>query len=511
MRRLTPSIYIRSTFFLLTPVAVASAGVTVKPIVLNKQPAPGLKSIDFGSYVNRPAIRSSQLAFIGNLTGKGVSGSNNSGIWAGEPGALKICVREGDPAPGCKSAETFSGFGDPMLSGKGDVAFIGFLRGSGIKANNDSGLWLTRGSKTQLIAREGAQIPGMKIEFGAMSSPVLNQKGEIAFFSTLQGSGVKTNNDTCIWAGQPGSLGIVAREAEGAPGTSKGQVFASFYRPVLNDSGQVAFRATLTGTGVSTQNSIGIWMEGKKGLELVVRQGTPAPDTGSGVNYNVLGDPSINNAGALAFTSSLSGKVNSSNNRGLFQGAPGKIRLVAQTGDAAPGTKKLAFREIYDPAMNGSGQVAFQALLTGSGVTTANDMGVWAGTRGNLRLIAREGDAAPGTSKGVTFAAFVSMPQINALGQVSVLARLTGTGVNTATDMGIWTTTAKGELVLIARKGSKLQVGPLDARTITALSLIPTAAGSEDGRSNCMNGSGEVVFHATFADGSQGIFLAKVS
>jgi len=511
MRRPNSSACILSAFVLLSPVA-ALGGVTVTPIILSNQPAPGLSnSIKFGSYVNRPAIRGSQLAFVGNLVGSGVSGSNNSGIWAGQPGGLKLCVREGATAPGCKSGETFSGFGDPLLSANGDVAFIGFLRGSGIKANNDSGLWMTVKGKPQLVAREGATVPGMKIQFGPISSPVFNQKGEIAFFSTLQGSGVTNKNDTCIWAGMPGSLGIVARESEGAPGTPKGQVFSALYRPVINDSGQVAFRAVLTGTGVTTQNSIGIWMEGKKGLELIVRQGTEAPDAGSGVTYNVLGDPSINNAGQLAFTSSLAGKVNSSNNRALFVGAPGKIRMVARTGDGAPGTKNLKFRELYDPCINADGQVAFQALLTGSGVTTANDMGVWAGTRGKLRLIAREGDAAPGTEKGVTFASFVSMPQINAQGQVSVLARLTGKGVNSATDMGIWATTRKGELVLIARKGSKLQVGKLDARTVTALSLIPTAAGSEDGRSNCMTGSGEVVFHATFADGSQGIFLAKVS
>ena len=68
----------------------------------------------------------------------------------------------------------------------------------------------------------------------------------------------------------------MAREGSQAPGTPAGANFDTFNNPVLNASGKTAFTATLqaTGGGVTSGNDFGLWAEDPLGvLTLVVREG----------------------------------------------------------------------------------------------------------------------------------------------------------------------------------------------------------------------------------------------
>ena len=49
---------------------------------------------------------------------------------------------------------------------------------------------------------------------------------------------------------------------------------------MLNDAGQTAFRADLTGSGVGSTNNQGVWSEGSGSLALVARTGSQAPGGG---------------------------------------------------------------------------------------------------------------------------------------------------------------------------------------------------------------------------------------
>src|SRR5262245_9848246 len=53
----------------------------------------------------------------------------------------------------------------------------------------------------------------------------------------------------------------------------------------------------------------------------------------------------------------------------------------------APGVGFAVVDQFY---LNEAGQVAFQATLQGSGVSTANDRGIWRWSAGNKSLLARE-------------------------------------------------------------------------------------------------------------------------
>src|SRR5947208_10451483 len=121
-------------------------------------------------------------------------------------------------------------------------------------------------AQTTTIAVTGSAAPGLPAgaKFSTFSSPLLNNAGQIGFLATLQTGlgGVTTSNDTALFAGAPGALQLAARKGSQAPGTAAGAVFNSFNDIRLNAAGQVAFTGLLlSGSGgVTTSNDHGIWM-----------------------------------------------------------------------------------------------------------------------------------------------------------------------------------------------------------------------------------------------------------
>ncbi len=113
--------------------------------------------------------------------------------------------------------------------------------------------------------------------------------------------------------------------------------------------------------------------------------------------------------------------------------------VVAENGDPAVGPVKLpanegaSFAAFGDPAIGADGTVGFPATLTGAPNHTTES--VWASDRVGsgarlLRLVAREGDAAPGTPVGVVFNAFAARSAVVGRdGRVAFEAVLRGTGV----------------------------------------------------------------------------------
>ena len=175
---------------------------------------------------------------------------------------------------------------------------------------------------------------------------------------------------------------------------------------MLNDAGQTAFRADLTGSGVDSTNNQGVWSEGSGSLSLVARTGSQAPGAPGGVNFRIdpafeLFSPVLNSAGQTAFYGGLT-----DGNVGLWSEGSGSLTLVARSGIQAPGTPagvNLSFSaglspfHLDWPKLNDAGQTAFVGALTGAGVTSTNNWGVWSNGSGSLELVARAGDQAPGT------------------------------------------------------------------------------------------------------------------
>jgi hypothetical protein len=155
------------------------------------------------------------------------------------------------------------------------------------------------------------------------------------------------------------------------------------------------------------------------------RRGDAAPGLG-GLAFNASALTLVHNvSGQSAFNASVSGAgVTSANDLVIYvQDAGGDLRLVAREGNAASGTATgVVFNSLFDFAMNSAGQLAFQSALSGTGVVSTNNRGIWSEGGGSLHLVARSGSAAPGAPAGANFTSFLATGlQTNDLGHVAFI------------------------------------------------------------------------------------------
>lgn len=142
--------------------------------------------------------------------------------------------------------------------------------------------------------------------------------------------------------------------------------------------------------------------------------------------------------------------------------------------------------------------MAFSGRVTGSGITSSNNFGIWSDASGTLELIARAGDSAPGLVTGTTFNQF-NVTDMNNSGQVAFYASHSQTQLAIFGN-GIWAEDSDGILQLVVSTGHQIDVdnGPeVDLRTIVDLVF------------RGLNDVGQIAFIARFNDGVEGFFVSN--
>ena len=237
---------------------------------------------------------------------------------------------------------------------------------------------------------------------------------------------------------------------------------------MLNDAGQTAFRADLTGSGVGSTNNQGVWSEGSGSLSLVARTGSQAPGVPDGVNFRIdpeleLFSPVLNDAGQTAFYGGLT-----DGNVGLWSEGSGSLTLGGpqrSPSTGAPVGVNLSFSTGLNPfhldwpKLNDAGQTAFVGALTGAGVTSTNNWGVWSKVPAAwswwpapaIRHPACPSGMIYGISTSCTYPVFVG--GLNDAGQIALWANVAGSGVVGNESYGIWSG-GSGNLTLVARSGT---------------------------------------------------------
>ncbi|MGC1480805.1 MAG: chitobiase/beta-hexosaminidase C-terminal domain-containing protein [Chthoniobacterales bacterium] len=247
-----------------------------------------------------------QLTFRAALTGIGVTANNDTGIWSGTRKNISLFAREGDPASG-PSGGVLSGvsYGDfpdaanlaPVIAPDQTVTFTGSLIGTGVGSVNNHGIWAgSAGDVPALLLRSGTQAPGTAngVQYSDFTQISAGSNGWLFFQTVLVGGGVNADSDDAIYAGKGSSFQLVARENFTAPGTNNA-VFKEFNRIEVNNKGFIVFTAKLNGTNITPANDEGIWI-GTAGdptanpvilpsIQLMAREGDPAPDTQGGIFY----------------------------------------------------------------------------------------------------------------------------------------------------------------------------------------------------------------------------------
>jgi hypothetical protein len=514
-----PTTVILSTFC-ASMLCISGATAAIRTVALSGQRAPieGATLVFESLHDNlNPVINDvGTVAFTAIVSEDGLM---KESVWIEEQRTLRVIARTGNRAPGATAGRSFAYFDTVNVNELGSVLFGATLNDQNGEPNfRDEGIWMAKGHSLLKIANPGDQIPGHDTGI-VFENPIrartLNNLDQTTF-----------RDDGRAFVGSADSLQLIPRGGQ-APGLGADVRLGNVGNPhyplaILNDSGQFAFRSMLSGPAINANNDGSVWFWNGTDLHLIALDGDLAPGAEQGEVFHLLElstglhEMAINNFGHVAFFAAI--RTSSQNaGSGVWLWDSNDLTLLAKSFDVAPDTGGGAMFAVVglNVLLNGSDQAVFTSTLVGPEVSAANDSGLWTGEPGRLRLVAREGDLAPGAEPGQLFGDMrFTKPSINSRGQVAFAATIIDpefSGPNMyGVDAGIWAETGDGMLTLIVRDGDAIEVAPGDVRTVLYVNEdFNNGSGNEDGLRSFFNNRGELVFSVTFTDGSSGIFVSN--
>jgi hypothetical protein len=211
--------------------------------------------------------------------------------------------------------------------------------------------------------------------------------------------------------------------------------------------------------------------------KLIAYSSLAAPGTNGAVFGGSFGNPEVSEDGTVTFSADVAGGdvISATNSRGFFRGTSvDDLSMVVRWGDPAPGLPGLT---LFSPTTcHGPGNLRISPLGTTLWTSPLNNStndvpanaatALFGGDPGNLALVAREGDVAPGTGgavySGDLTATSIQFTAINRNGSVLFQEGLAGTGITTANNAALFTGPI-GFLSVVARKGDVVLPGPVTA------------------------------------------------
>jgi hypothetical protein len=266
--------------------------------------APGVSPTRLYQIINTfPSLNDNgKTIFRAPLTNSLGGTANGTGIWIDDPlTGVSLVAVQGAVAPGTGGVSFNNLNGVMGINNSDEYAFSGTLQvGGSVDSLNDLGIWAMRhGNPQALLYREAQHAPGTGAAagFSTFTGLRMNSEGHIAFSATLAGipgageSGITQFNNMGVWSeGIDGTLQMVARENENAPGTPVDILFSVFFEPTINEPGQTAFLAEVRGPGITAANNQGLWAQDVEGdLHLIARRGDALDvDPGPGVDERIV-------------------------------------------------------------------------------------------------------------------------------------------------------------------------------------------------------------------------------
>lgn len=170
-------------------------------------------------------------------------------------------------------------------------------------------------------------------------------------------------------------------------------------------------------------------------LRLVAQSGDAAPGSIGG-HFTWLGWPTLNASGQVAFAGGSDGLIADT---GLWRtnfDNPQALELIIGQDYPVPGSPEdVRFGEFdpsfHHPLLNDAGNVGFSARLTN---LPDFQTGLFRMVNGSIQRVAVPGDVAPGTGGTLTYGAISNLPCFNASNSLGFAAALEGPGVNATND-----------------------------------------------------------------------------
>ncbi len=427
-------------------------------------------------------------------------------------------VLQGQAAPGVLNGK-FSTFTDPVPSGD-EYGFVANL--TGVPTGQTSGLWYrTTVNGPVLVMQTGKQAPALPA--GVLVSSVLNfdsiTYGVVAHI-TLKGTGVTSSNNSAIihWTSNDGAkLLLRTGTSYTINGKSSNVKTLGIFSPPADSPGhgryvsnfEVTLKVTLTDgrTGVSTVNTAGT-------VYHKAFSGGPADMVASGGLWSSFTQPQIGyNGGWCAVLGSLKtglAGVTTSNDSAIVwsQLSSGSFQMLVREGGAAANISGATYTGFSPPITSGGPEFLFKATVKGSGITTANNTGIWKATsQANATLLVRTGDFAPdalGVATSRVFASFTSIAYPNLSSKPTLRATLKGSGVTTSNNSALFASDSQGKYRQVLRTGDKM--GALTIKSFTTLNSVPKAMNA----TRSFNSLRQICALVTFTNLSQSIVLIDV-
>ncbi len=338
-------------------------GSSMTEVVREGDAAPDADGTFSDNFNTSPGINeSSQIAFRAQLNGTSSGSANDTGIFLYSGSSLTQVVREGQAAPDADG--TFGNLtSPPAINNAGQLVFYANMNGTA----NTQGIFLATGSTITQIARNGQAAPDANGSFSSMSNAAaLNNAGHVAFTPQISGSTI--SGDKGVFLHDGSMLHQLIRVDDAAPDANG--TFSGFGAAALNNADQVAIYGLLDGTSGSDDDR-GIFRADTGSVTRIVRAGQAAPG-GNGVFYEFL-SPAINDAGQVAVLATLSGTSGStSDDTGiyLYDDSLGLIEVIRK-GAALLGStivnlgfnSSVTFDDDERSGLNSLGQVAYQFQL----------------------------------------------------------------------------------------------------------------------------------------------------
>jgi hypothetical protein len=365
----------------------------------------------------------------------------------------------------------------------------------------------------ETAAVQGSYAPGAPfINFGVIGEAGINEQSEIGFSAKLTGWGSNANKDSGVWTDLPSS--VLSKVAKAREAYSPGVLYGVLGSVACNADSNMIFRSSLTGTGVGkTNNQMAGLFNATSGLTRSIRTGSPVDGLSTpivssivqfvqprvdgslaamlkfrvGVNSviatsdsgvllyeepaSVVISEGQDEPGALAKFGEFSPRVAFGDDRGIWTAArvsptnvttannqalylynAGVTTIVATKGAPAAGVSGSFFGSFLSEAVSSTDREVYRATLT-TGVTAANNEGIWYRTGGAAQLVAREGFQVTPLATGILWSRFVKFWPVG--DQIIIQGTVRGPGVNASNDQVLVLFQTDGSQALLFREGDR--------------------------------------------------------
>ena len=327
-----------------------SNGTTTSAIALAGNPDPASANFVF---VSAPSLTTSGDVIF----------NTGTGIFRGNGLTNVPLAQDGDPAPG--GGSLIVGGTAFSANSRGLISFATFVNG-GVATE---GIFRNDGAQTTAIALDGTPSPtgGTFLFF---SSPVIDEVGRVAFFAGTTGGSA----DFGIYRGDGEDIETIFAANQIAPG---GRTFVDFSDPIVDKHGQVLVLAQL-------DNGSGLFLHDEEDSVAIAVSGQPAPHGGSYSSF--FGPLTLNDRGQTAFEARLTGGMSGIFRGDRTTVTP--IALKGAVAAGTTGTFET-FGDLQIGKDGSVVFIATLALGVG-GVDASNNVGIWIGTsETDLHLVAR--------------------------------------------------------------------------------------------------------------------------